>query len=244
MAILGVGSGTGFPGAIDTAQTFANIGSPDPDDNTRVDAELVNDVLAAILAIENNCARLGVANTFTANQIISNAAPALTLQDTTGGAQSLYMYVDANLAHMRALAGAYGSLWVFDLANNRASLGTASPSGAALLNLNPVPSANWTLSGANPSSLVTIANDGTYDLAVGGGLVILHPDNLDYAPMLFMTGGGSVALVSDAGGFGSTTMDTAGKINVYYNAGKYRIQNKRGSSRDIYIVTIMSRAAS
>lgn len=70
MAVLGDGSGTGYPGVIDTAQTYVNITNPDPDDNTRADAAFANDVLAAILALENNAARLGVANTFTTSQTI------------------------------------------------------------------------------------------------------------------------------------------------------------------------------
>lgn len=188
----------------------------------------------------------GTANTWTANQTISNTAPSLVLTDTTGSAKSLTVAVDANLAQLRESAGASGSLLVLDLANNRLNLATASPSGAALLNLNPVPSANWTISGANPSSLVTIANDGTYDLAVGSGLVILHPHNADYRPIIFSAGGGVTSIIDDAGSFGSVAQGTASKINFYYNAGTatYRIENKRGASRDIYITTIMTRDAS
>lgn len=49
---LGSGLGTGYPNAIDTAQSYQNVVNPIVDDPTRVDAELVNDLLAAIVAIE------------------------------------------------------------------------------------------------------------------------------------------------------------------------------------------------
>lgn len=52
MAQLGSGNGTSYPGAIDTAQTFQNGTPLAPDSNTRIDAELVNDITAAILAIQ------------------------------------------------------------------------------------------------------------------------------------------------------------------------------------------------
>lgn len=61
----------------------------------------------------------GTANTFTANQTISNASPSLTFTDTTGAAKSLAIAIDSNLAQFRESAGAAGSLMVLDLANLR-----------------------------------------------------------------------------------------------------------------------------
>lgn len=61
MAVLGNGSGTGFPGVIDTANTYADVVSPDPDDNTRVDADLVNDILATALALQSNASLIAAA---------------------------------------------------------------------------------------------------------------------------------------------------------------------------------------
>jgi len=52
MAILGVGGGTGYPGAIDTAQTFINAAPVISDTDSRMDAEVLNDVLNAILAVQ------------------------------------------------------------------------------------------------------------------------------------------------------------------------------------------------
>ena len=52
MAQIGAGLGTGYPGTIDTAQTF-QTGTPlAPDSDTRLDAEVVNDITAAIIAIQ------------------------------------------------------------------------------------------------------------------------------------------------------------------------------------------------
>lgn len=187
---------------------------------------------------------LGSANVFTAGQTISNTAPSLVLTDTTASAKSLTVAVDANVADLRESAGASGSLLALDLANARVSIGTSSPSGAGLLNLNPVPSVNWTISGANPLSTITIADNGTYDLATGSGMVMLHI-TLD-SLIIFLAHQGFTSILADPGGFGSISGGTALKINFYYNAGtgKYRIENKRGGSRDIYITTIMTRPAS
>ena len=52
MAELGAGSNSGYPGALDTKQTFANVASPDADGNTRMDAEVLNDVLDALIKLE------------------------------------------------------------------------------------------------------------------------------------------------------------------------------------------------
>jgi len=76
----------------------------------------------------------GTANTWTANQTISNTAPSLAFTDTTASAKSLTVAVDANLAQLRESAGASGSLLVLDLANNIVGIGTGSP--GALLHLN------------------------------------------------------------------------------------------------------------
>ena len=69
---------------------------------------------------------LSLANTFTANQTISNTAPSLVLTDTTASAKSLTIAVDANLAQFRESAGAAGSLLVLDLVNARVGIGTGA----------------------------------------------------------------------------------------------------------------------
>ncbi len=49
---LGAGLGTGWPGFLDTKQTYNNKSVTIPDGPTRPDAELFNDILAAILALQ------------------------------------------------------------------------------------------------------------------------------------------------------------------------------------------------
>jgi hypothetical protein len=52
MAQLGAGSGTDYPSAIDTVASYVNGANPLPDSNARVDAELLNDLLLAIEALQ------------------------------------------------------------------------------------------------------------------------------------------------------------------------------------------------
>lgn len=52
MAQLGSGSGSGYPSTIDTTQVWVNGPNAAPDSNARMDAELVNDFAAAIVALQ------------------------------------------------------------------------------------------------------------------------------------------------------------------------------------------------
>jgi hypothetical protein len=52
VAQLGAGIGTGYPGTIDTRQTFINAGPVAPDSASRLDSEVINDTLAATVAIQ------------------------------------------------------------------------------------------------------------------------------------------------------------------------------------------------
>jgi hypothetical protein len=52
MAQLGSGNGSHFPSAIDTRQVYQNTASAAPDSDTRLDSEVVNDSLTAIIQIE------------------------------------------------------------------------------------------------------------------------------------------------------------------------------------------------
>ena len=80
-------------------------------------------------------AGLGIANVFTANQDISNTAPALTLTDTTASAKSLKLLVDANVASFYELAGAAGDIISLDLTNKRVGMGTTTPASGYKLEL-------------------------------------------------------------------------------------------------------------
>jgi Pectate lyase superfamily protein len=52
VAQLGSGNNSGFPGTIDTKQIFQNTALAAPDSNTRLDCEVINDSLSAIVNIE------------------------------------------------------------------------------------------------------------------------------------------------------------------------------------------------
>ena len=52
MAQLGSGAGSSYPAEVDTRQTWVNVTGAAPDSASRVDAELVNDFAAAIVAIQ------------------------------------------------------------------------------------------------------------------------------------------------------------------------------------------------
>lgn len=82
-------------------------------------------------------ALLGTANVFTANQTISNAAPALILTDTTGAAKSLTIAVDANVATLQESAAGV-TLLSLDLANNRVGVGNAYTTALGIRALNVI----------------------------------------------------------------------------------------------------------
>lgn len=52
MGQLGSGTESNYPAAIDTRQFFQNAAAAAPDSSTRIDSEVVNDLLSAVLAIE------------------------------------------------------------------------------------------------------------------------------------------------------------------------------------------------
>ena len=111
------------------------------------------------------------------------------------------------------------------------------------ISTNAVPSSAWGIDEAQANQLVTIANNGTYDLAAGSGLVIIQ-DNGTAQYGMFMCWGGSTTLISDPAVVFSVTSGTASKTNFYYNGSTaYRIQNKTGASASYYITTIKTRAS-
>ena len=52
MAQLGAGTGSSYPESIDTKQTFRNGPTVVPDSDTRLDSELANDALHAIVNMQ------------------------------------------------------------------------------------------------------------------------------------------------------------------------------------------------
>lgn len=77
---------------------------------------------------------------------------------------------------------------------------------------------------------VTIANNATYDLATGAGLISLIGVGGDCSGVVLCAQGTTV-LLGTAFATVTTTASNAGTLNVYYNAGtsKYRLQNLTGS---------------
>lgn len=111
------------------------------------------------------------------------------------------------------------------------------------LDTNVTPSGAWAIDQANANQLVTIANDGTYDLAAGSGIIIVH-NNSTAAVGIFVAFAGSTVEWLDPSTAYSATADTASSTNVYYNGSTaYRIQNKTGGSVNYYITTIKTRAS-
>jgi len=127
-----------------------------------------------------------------------------------------------------------------DTSQNATFAGSVRPEAA--------PSSKWAIdfaSGTGSGAYVTIANDGTYDVAVGSGMLFVWDDGGSGVSQI-MCYYGQTAITWQDGTFYTVTADTANKVNVYYNAGtnKYRVQNKSGSSKNFYISTIRLRQGS
>lgn len=130
-------------------------------------------------------------------------------------------------------------------ASQNFSTATLNISGVA--NINHTPSSGWGLNCAADTSVnsyITLANDATYDLAAGSGLIVLHCNN-DGRAAVFLAEGGLVTEIIDPSGNYTPTFNTAGKINFYLNGGAtaYQIQNKTGGQRSVFVSTIKTRAA-
>lgn len=100
MAVLGDGGGTGYPAAIDTRQTYVNGPAPITDSNARMDAEVLNDVLAATVAIQTE---LGIAPSEAYATLVARLNAYLP---TAAGAGQLVMPVGAVGAPGLAVEGA------------------------------------------------------------------------------------------------------------------------------------------
>lgn len=106
------------------------------------------------------------------------------------------------------------------------------------------PSTDWAVK-PYEFGVVGIAPSGTYDVATGSGLLVVHSDTSGGAAVFLCYGaasavklGGDAAIVSGA--------PAAGQIGVYYNAGtgKYRIENKAAFTHFVYLTLIQTRPVS
>jgi len=105
----------------------------------------------------------------------------------------------------------------------------------------------WSIDAANGSTL-SLANNFVYQFSttvVFTGMILISNAS-GGATALFVVGGGVVVKVADGSNAYSTTIDTASKLNLYYDSGsgEYRLQNKLGSTATLSIFSIRVRAAS
>lgn len=113
--------------------------------------------------------------------------------------------------------------------------------------MNATPSSEWGIDfapGTSNGSYVSIANNGTYDLAVGSGMVFLW-ENAGNGVAQVALYYGQTAIIWQNAALYSTAAGTAGKVNVYYNGTTaYRIQNLTGATVNIYVSTLRLRDSS
>ncbi len=109
------------------------------------------------------------------------------------------------------------------------------------------PSSAWGLDfallGGNSPTYVALANNGTYTLAAGSGMIAIY-DNAGIAWGYFATAFGGVTKIA-----GSTNAvagaPAAGQVGMQYNGSTaYEITNKHGADLHLWISTIRFRQAS
>jgi len=108
---------------------------------------------------------------------------------------------------------------------------------------NSIPSSQWGIN-FSQQGYYPITASGTYQLAVGSGMVMLHNNN-DGSLGLFLAYAGTVVKVA---GSASMVSGTAGsnQIGLTYNsgAGKYQISNGFATTQNIYIAGLQTRVSS
>ena len=95
-------------------------------------------------------------------------------------------------------------------------------------------------------SFVTLAFGATYDLASGSGVVMIFEQSSSVGVLMAQCAYGGVYIVSNPQSAYTTTVNTASKVNLYYNSGTgaYRLQNNysSGVSYTFWIATMRIRA--
>ena len=131
-------------------------------------------------------------------------------------------------------------------------IGQTTSQGTLTVNGNITPTAPpnsaWGLDfapGTGSGSFVSLANNATYNLSTGSGLVFIA-DNAaaGFAQIFLMYGTSFVTNIS--GSLFTPTQGTAGKVNVYVvfsPSVNYQIQNLSGTTINLFIGTIRLRAS-
>lgn len=187
--------------------------------------------------------------------LTGNADTCSIASNITGGGANYIPYQSA--ANTTGMINAGANIIAFlgtpSSANLRAALTDETGTGAAVfadapsfvsLTDNTDPSVAWSVA-KGASTLVSILDNGTYDLAAGSGFVMIYED-AGYGSAYAFTAFGSTVLTNIAGTAFTTTLGGAGTVNFAYNGGtgKYRLENKSGATRTFYLTTIMARTSS
>jgi len=131
-------------------------------------------------------------------------------------------------------------------------IGTTATSLAKLTvngNITPsaAPNAFWGLDYAPSSSsgtYITIANNATYSFASGSGATFVYEDSGAVGAVMFMSVYGTTYTVWQSGTGYSNVPTTASKVNFGYSAGAYYLENKTGSSKNLFVSNIRMRTGS
>jgi len=227
VAQLGSGQGSGYPNTIDTRQTWVNGASPAPDSNTRLDSECVNDLAAAIIALQTSlganvngvfgslAARLNQAfpgsggvpgiTTFTQQTTVSVAGT----QHNVGQAAMLFRLYDAQIPAHAIAAGSF--LFSVDDSSYDVTVGFGTPvSGSLAMGVtSPLYLASYT--NATTVNILGVTHQlGTSDLlfqnydastprhAQGVGSLTVHPTTHDVV-MTFATPTSGLLLLAASG---------------------------------------------
>ena len=112
------------------------------------------------------------------------------------------------------------------------------------LQIHNTPLVTWGINFATPSApnLITLADNATYNFAVGSGLMILQSTTTG-AMGIFTSQAQTTYVLNDATSSYSATKDTAAKTNCYYSAGAglYEMQNKTGGALSYYVTLIKTK---
>jgi hypothetical protein len=140
---------------------------------------------------------------------------------------SLPLVTDTSVA---TLINVYAAIGLANYANVR--IPNSAQGAVGQVTPRAIPANQWNTDFTNDS--IVIANNATYDLALGSGVVNFIGVGGDCSGM-FLCAGGTTTLVATNFSSASNTIGTAGKMNLYYNAGtsKYRLQNLTGASSTI-----------